>query len=62
MVEHKWIKVEDQLPKKWKMVWIYSESEEVLLGFHGTLWFNDNGRIIDFVTHWCELIIPDKPE
>ncbi|MFA5137118.1 MAG: DUF551 domain-containing protein [Patescibacteria group bacterium] len=66
-----WIKVEDQLPKTYTTVFIYSiysMGEVCIAQFDGSGWYAE-GDVDDFwaepilgVTHWMEIDWPDQPE
>ena len=61
-MEFKWIKVEDQLPERWETVWLYGEIDGIFLGYYSNnRWFRLEDDLAFDITHWCELIIPDKP-
>ncbi|MDD5049123.1 MAG: DUF551 domain-containing protein [Methanoregulaceae archaeon] len=63
-----WIKVEDQRPRTYTTVFIYSMGDVCIAQFDGSGWYAE-GDVDDFwaepilgVTHWMEIDWPDQPE
>jgi hypothetical protein len=58
-----WIKVEDVLPKDDSVVLAYDERQGVLVADYdrGYGFSNYEHGVLDYVTHWMPLELPNKP-
>ena len=62
MLKEDWIKVEDILPKDDSVVLVYDSQQGVLVAdYNGGYGFsNYEHGMLDYVTHWMPLELPEK--